>query len=127
MGVLRQRGGDVIYGTVRLIERDDDTLLAWAREPYACVVLNLHIDHTDRGISSAADTFRHLIDVAISHNGSYYLAYHRWARRDQAERCHPKMRALLDAKRRYDPRELFQSDWYRCYKSLLGLHPGAYA
>ena len=29
----------VIYGTVRLIERDDETVLAWARKPWACVDL----------------------------------------------------------------------------------------
>ena len=43
---LRALEADVVYGTVRLIERDDETALAWAREPWACVVLNLHVEHT---------------------------------------------------------------------------------
>lgn len=33
-------------GTIRLIERDDETFLAWARQPYACVIFNLHVVHT---------------------------------------------------------------------------------
>ncbi len=117
--LLRHRGAEVIYGTVRLIERDRETFLAWAREPYACVVLNLHVDHTKQGIASNQETFRRLIDVAIDHGGSYYLAYHRWARRDQVERCYPKMSAFLEAKRRHDPEEVFQSDWYRWHKSMF--------
>jgi len=117
---LRRRGADVIYGTVRLIERDEETVLAWARDRYACVVLNLHVDHTPAAIAAAADTFRELIDLAIARDGSYYLTYHRWARPDQVARCYPQMRDFLRAKRRYDPGELFQSDWYRHCRGMFG-------
>jgi FAD/FMN-containing dehydrogenase len=117
--VLRERKADVIYGTVRLIEQDDETFLAWARKPYACVIFNLHVVHTPQGIASAADAFRGLIDVGIQHGGSYYLTYHRWARRDQVERCHPQMPEFLSLKRQHDPGELFQSNWYRHYRSMF--------
>jgi FAD/FMN-containing dehydrogenase len=117
--VLRSRQANVVYGTVRLIERDTETFLAWARESWACVVLNLHVDHSPVGVSAAADTFRALIDAATGQGGSYYLTYHRWANRDQVERAHPKMRAFLDAKRRHDPELRFQSDWYRRHRDLL--------
>ena len=110
----------MIYGTVRLIEKDRDTFLVWATEPWACIVLNLHVDHTGEAIATAGETFRELIDVAIRHHGSYYLAYHRWARGDQVEDCYPQIRAFLEAKRKYDPTELFQSDWYRWYSRMLG-------
>ena len=33
---------DLIYGTVRLVERDDESFLAWATQPWACVIFNLH-------------------------------------------------------------------------------------
>ena len=59
-GVLGGRRANVIYGTVRLIERDDETFLAWARERYACVIFNLHVEHTPKAIAAAADAFRAL-------------------------------------------------------------------
>jgi FAD/FMN-containing dehydrogenase len=118
--LLRRRRADVIYGTVRLIEKDDETFLRWANQRYACIVLNLHVEHTPRAVADAADAFRELIDLAIAHDGSYYLTYHRWARKDQVERCYPQMREFLAAKRRYDPDELFQSDWYRHYRLMFG-------
>jgi FAD/FMN-containing dehydrogenase len=118
--VLRPRRANVIYGTVRLIERDDETYLAWARDRYACVIFNLHIEHTPHKIDEAADVFRDLIDLGIAHGGSYYLTYHRWARRDQIERCYPQMREFLALKRQHDPGERFQSTWYRHYREMFG-------
>jgi FAD/FMN-containing dehydrogenase len=115
----RQHGIDIVYGTVRVIERDDESVLAWAREPWACVVFNLHVDHTSPGVSKAADDFRRLIDRAIEQDGSYYLTYHRWATADQIRRCHPRFPDFLEHKRLYDPDGVFQSDWYRHHANLL--------
>jgi hypothetical protein len=42
---------DVVYGTVRLIRRDVETFLPWARDDYACVVFNLHTTHDATGIA----------------------------------------------------------------------------
>lgn len=117
--LLREAKANLIYGTVRLIERDDETFLAWAREPWACVIFNLHVEHTPDAVGVAADAFRALIDLGIAHGGSYYLTYHRWARRDQVERCYPQMAAFLALKQRYDPDERFQSSWYRHYRAMF--------
>jgi FAD/FMN-containing dehydrogenase len=114
-----EREVEFIYGTIRLIERDDETVLAWARQSYACVIFNLHVRHTQAGIEKAADDFRRLIDRAIDLDGSYFPTYHRWATRDQVMRCHPRMIEFLRAKRRYDPEVRFQSDWYRHYRDMF--------
>ena len=116
---FRQYGVKLIYGTIRLIERDDESVLAWAREPWACTVMNLHVDHSDNGMRRAADDFRRVIDRAIEHGGSYFLTYHRWASRAQVEACHPRMAEFLRLKRQMDPHEIFQSDWYRHYKRMF--------
>ena len=117
--MLRRRNENVIYGTVRLIERDDESYLAWARQPYACVIFNLHVEPSDAGQGKAADSFRELIDLAAKREGSYYLTYHRWASRDQVEYAYPQMEKFLRAKRRYDPQLRFQSDWWRHYDRMF--------
>jgi FAD/FMN-containing dehydrogenase len=116
---FRRHRVDLIYGTIRLIERDPETVLAWAREPWACVIFNLHAVHTPPGLARVADDFRRVIDIAAAHGGSYFLTYHRYARRDQVERCHPRLVEFLRAKRRLDPDETFQSDWYRHYRDMF--------
>jgi FAD/FMN-containing dehydrogenase len=111
---------ELIYGTVRLIERDTETLLAWAKQPYACVIFNLHVTATDPGIEKAKQDFRRLIDRGLSYGGSYYLTYHRWAERRQVLAAYPQFPEFIKEKRRFDPEERFQSDWYRHHKALLG-------
>lgn len=116
---FRRHEVPLIYGTVRLIERDDESFLAWAREPWVCTVMNLHVDHDAASLDKAARDFRRLIDRAMEHGGSYYLTYHRWAARSQVETCYPQMTEFLRLKRRHDPDELFQSDWYRHYRDMF--------
>jgi FAD/FMN-containing dehydrogenase len=113
---LRDAQADVVYGTVRLIERDDETFLPWAKQDYACVVLNLHVVHKPPELARAAQTFRRLIDVAIAFEGSYYLTYHKWATKRQLDACYPQFRRFLRLKMEHDPDEVFQSNWYRHYR-----------
>jgi FAD/FMN-containing dehydrogenase len=110
---------NIIYGTVRLIEQDRESFLAWARKPYACVIFNLHVEHTSSGTIRAGDQFRRLIDIGIKHGGSYYPTYNRYALRRQVDACFPQFMQFLRLKKKYDPQELFQSDWYRHYKRMF--------
>jgi FAD/FMN-containing dehydrogenase len=65
------------------------------------------------------DALRRLIDIGIRHGGSYYPTYHRYALRHQVLACFPQLPAFLKLKRKYDPGELFQSEWYRHYKRMF--------
>jgi FAD/FMN-containing dehydrogenase len=118
-GDFRTNKVDLIYGTVRLIERDDESFLPWAKQPYACVIFNLHTVHSPDGLRRSADAFRRLIDLAAKRGGTYYLTYHRYARREQIESCYPQFAEFLRLKQKYDPEERFQSDWYRYYKTMF--------
>ena len=115
---LRERSANVIYGTIRLIEQDDETFLNWARQPYACIVFNLHVEHTEAGVAHTADALRTLIDLAIEHDGSYFLTYNKFATPQQLARCYPQFGEFLALKDRYDPDGVFSSDWLRAYTEL---------
>jgi FAD/FMN-containing dehydrogenase len=117
--LLRNGPVPVIYGTVRLIGRDGESYLAWAKEDYACIIFNLHTEHDEVGIARSADAFRALIDLALSFGGSYYLTYHRWARKDQVERAYPQFLDFLGEKESFDPGLRFQSEWWRHYDRLF--------
>ncbi len=89
------------------------------KDRWACTVLNLHVEHTPEGIKRAAEAFRRLIDLARKRGGSDYLTYHRWATREQVEACYPQFPEFLRLKKRYDPQERFQSEWYRRYAAMF--------
>ena len=117
--LLRSNRTIAIYGTVRLIEKDDESFLAWAKKNYACIIFNLLTLHTSSGIEASARSFRGLIDLAIARRGSYYLTYHKFAKPEQVTACYPQFKEFLNLKRKYDPSERFQSDWYRYYRMLF--------
>ena len=110
---------DIIYGTIRLIKKDQESFLAWAKEDYVCTIFNLRVFHSRDGIEKAKRDFRALIDAALPYGGSYYLTYHRWARRDQLLACYPQFPDFLRMKQKHDPQEVIQSDWYRHYKTMF--------
>jgi len=117
----QQHSTNIIYGTVRLIERDEETFLGWAREPWACIVFNLHTDHTCAALERTADAFRRLITRATECGGSFYLTYHRYATRDQLLKCYPQLPEFLQQKQQLDSEERFRSDWYdHINRTILG-------
>jgi FAD/FMN-containing dehydrogenase len=116
---FRMNAVDFIYGTIRLIEAEQDTALPWARRDWACVVFNLHIDHRPEDVARAAQHFRRLIDHALRHGGSFFLTYHRFASAAQLLAAHPGIRNFLAAKQVVDPAGVFQSDWYRAMRELV--------
>ena len=118
---LREHDTDVIYGTIRLIETDDESFLRWATDRWACIIFNLHTVHTPEGLERSADAFRRLIDRAIERGGSFYLTYHRWAKAEQLGACYPQLADFLRLKVERDPGEVFQSEWYRHQRDLLGV------
>ena len=86
---LREIGANVIYGTIRLIERDNETFLAWAKESFACIIFNLHTPHTTAGLHDSERACRILIDLLLPMNGACSLAYQQFATREQIEAVFP--------------------------------------
>jgi FAD/FMN-containing dehydrogenase len=107
-----KKPANLIYGTIRLIEQDTESALPWARDRYACVIFNLHVDHRPDEIEKARTAFVRLIDHTIAQGGSYYLTYHRWAEPRQLQTCYPELSEWLRYKRTIDPGGLFASDWF---------------
>lgn len=108
----------LIYGTVRFIERDHDTFLAWAKKRYACVIFTPHSPGDGAAVRRAGELYRQLAQSAIKHGGSFYLTYNRFAGRSEIDAAYPQFAEFLGLKRRYDPAEIFQSEWYRHYRGL---------
>ena len=108
----------LIYGTVRFIEQDRDSFLAWAKKPYACVIFTPHYSGGAAAIRKASELYRQLAQAATKRGGSFYLTYNHFAARGEMDAAYPQFAEFLQLKRKYDPKELFQSDWYRHYRDL---------
>lgn len=106
-------------GVIRLTERDEESFLAWARQPYACADFALRASPTPLGLRNAADAVRRLIAMSIRRGGGYYLAHHKFASPKQTLACYPRFPEFLKLKRRYDPAGRFTSDWHRHYEKMF--------
>lgn len=115
----REQQMHIIYGTIRLIEKDTESFLPWAKQQYACIIFNLHVDHCPSGFAKVADDFRRLIDIALGLGGSFYLTYHRFATKSQILQAYPQFVSFLKKKKELDARETFQSNWYQHYLKMF--------
>ena len=115
----RRENVNVVSAMVRLVEADTETFLSWAQKPYACLLLNIHIEHTTGGVIRGADALRRLVDIALRHRGGYVPTYHRYALQRQVQVAFPQLPDFIRLKRKYDPTEVYQSEWYRHYKRMF--------
>jgi FAD/FMN-containing dehydrogenase len=113
---FRENHVDVIVGEIGVIAKDEESFLSYAKQPYARVSIHIHTEHSPKGLERSRQAHRRLIDMAIQRGGSYYLTNHRFATPQQLKACYPQFPEFLRLKKKYDPEELFQSDWYRYYK-----------
>jgi FAD/FMN-containing dehydrogenase len=116
--ILLTSGMPIIYGTVRFIEQDKDSFLAWAKKRYACVIFSPHSSGETPALRKTGEVCKQIIRAANKRSGSFYLTYNRFATRDELASAYPQFQEFLSLKKQYDPRETFQSDWYRYYIGL---------
>ena len=62
--------------------------------------------------------FRRLIDIGLRTAAATTPPITATRLRRQVDACFPQMPEFLKLKLKYDPRELFQSEWYRHYKRM---------
>jgi FAD/FMN-containing dehydrogenase len=106
---------DLLNVTVRKVRRDEVTDLAYAREDVFGLVILFRYRTTEKADAEMAELTRRLIDDALASRGTYYLPYRPHATVAQFRRAYPGYAKVAALKRTYDPKEIFQSDFYKKY------------
>ncbi len=101
--------------TVRLVNEDKDTFLRYAQQQMLAFVMLFVQERSDAGETQMRTMNRELIDCALDHGGRYYLPYRLHATPEQFHQAYPQADEFFDLKRKYDPDELFQNQFYREY------------
>jgi FAD/FMN-containing dehydrogenase len=108
---------DLLNITVREVETDVDTFLRYADRPLIAFVMLFNQPRTVEGERQMQNLTSELIDVALAHDGRYYLPYRLHASPRQIRRAYPQIDQFFSLKRKYDPEELFQNQFYRTYQN----------
>lgn len=105
--------------TLRYVNTDKESVLAYASEPRIAAVMLFSQEKTVRGEADMARMTEALIERVIAIGGSYYLPYRPHARPDQFERAYPRAGAFVAAKKEADPGLLFRNGLWDNYLSRI--------
>jgi FAD/FMN-containing dehydrogenase len=113
--IISQHRPNLLNVTVRAVNEDTDTLMRYADKPMMAFVMLLVQERTGSAEARMQALTRELIDAAIAHEGRYYLPYRLHATPKQFYNAYPQARQFFALKRKYDPGELFQNEFYTAY------------
>ena len=105
--------------TLRFVNTDRDSVLAYAPEPRIAAVLLFSQEKTARGESDMARMTHALIDRVLDIGGTYYLPYRPHATLAQLTRGYPRAAAFAAGKRAADPDLLFRNQLWDGYFAKL--------
>jgi FAD/FMN-containing dehydrogenase len=113
--IIRKHNADLLNVTVRDVRADADTFLNYARKDMLAFVMFFSQPRTAAGDAEMQAMTIELVDAVLAAGGRYYLPYRLHATPDQFRRAYPQADEFFNLKRRYDPQELFQNQFYRKY------------
>lgn len=105
--------------TLRFIDTDPTSWLAYAPVPRIAAVMSFSQEMTARAEADMARMTRELIDGIVAIGGTYYLPYRPHATVDQLVRAYPRAPAFAAAKRQLDPGLLFRNNLWDSYLESL--------
>jgi FAD/FMN-containing dehydrogenase len=121
--IIRKYNADLLNVTVRDVRADSDTFLKYARKDVLAFVMFFSQPRSAAADSKMQAMTIELVDAALQAGGEYYLPYRLHATPEQFRRAYPQADKFFDFKRHYDPKELFQNEFYLKYGSKGGEAP----
>jgi FAD/FMN-containing dehydrogenase len=113
--ILPKHSVELLNVTVRNVEPDPDSFLAYARQEVFGLVMLFRQPRTLIAEAQMQALSRALIDAVLAEGGTYYLPYRLHASQSQLSRAYPRIQEFWARKRSYDPEEIFQNQLYVQY------------
>ena len=101
--------------TLRYVDTDQDSVLAYATEPRIAAVMLFSQEKSTRAEADMARMTSVLIEQVIAIGGTYYLPYRLHASRDQFYRGYRHASEFVERKRAIDPGLLFRNAFWEKY------------
>ncbi len=105
--------------TLRLVDTDKDSVLAYAAEPRIAAVMLFSQEKSLRGEADMARMTHELIERVLAIGGTYYLPYRPHASLDQFKRGYARHAEFVAKKRMIDPTLTFRNGLWENYLSKI--------
>ncbi|MFC7685488.1 FAD-binding protein [Ureibacillus sp. GCM10028918] len=113
--VLEKEELNLLNITVRYVNEDEEAVLSYAKEEMFALVLLINHGKSKKEIERTEKVIQKMIDVALQHNGSYYLPYYSYPTQAQMDKAYPRNKEFFELKKQYDPNEVFMNLFYKEY------------
>ena len=113
--IIRKHSGDLLNVTVRDVKKDSDTFLNYAQTDMLAFVMFFSQPRSALGDAEMQAMTIELVNAVLEADGRYYLPYRLHATAAQFRHAYPQSDAFFTSKRKYDPHELFQNEFYVKY------------
>lgn len=113
--IIRAHHEDLLNVTVREVQTDDDTFLRYADQPMIAFVMFFSQRRTPSADQDMGQMTQELVDAVLRSGGRYYLPYRLHASGDEFRAAYPQADDFFHLKRKYDPDNLFENEFYLKY------------
>lgn len=107
---------DLLNITIRNVLQDKDVFLRYANSEVFGFVMLYNQATTAQAEEEMKRCTQKLIDIAVALKGAYYLPYRLHASKEQLNKAYPMAEEFFRLKKKYDPQEIFQNEFYKTYK-----------
>lgn len=106
---------NLLSTTLRYLKPNTESYLSYATDEMIAIVIYVNIELNESALNDARTWTRSLVDLALKHDGTYYLTYQRFPSLEQFRAAYPNWQKFLEIKLEYDPKEIFSSQFYEYY------------
>lgn len=114
--ILKNSKIDLLNITIRGVQQDNDSYLAYARENVFGFVFLFNQKKTDVQEREMKILTNQLVDIALKNEGTFYLPYRLHIERNKMRKSYPQADKFFELKLKYDPDEIFNNKFYEYYK-----------
>jgi decaprenylphospho-beta-D-ribofuranose 2-oxidase len=101
--------------TVRYVGKNEEAVMSYATDDMFALVMLINQGTSEESIETTGRVIRNMIDVALKHDGTYYLPYYHYPTKDQLKEAYPRAEEFFEMKEKYDPDERFMNLFYEEY------------
>lgn len=106
---------NVLNITIRYVEKDDETVMNYAKEDMFAMVVLIQHGRDQESIQYAKEVIQKWTDITLNHQGTYYLPYYPYQTKQQMKLAYPRTQEFFNKKREIDPNQVFMNTFYENY------------
>jgi len=112
---LQAENLNILNITIRYVEKDDETVLNYAKDNMFAFVVLIQHGKDQSSIKYAKDVIQKWTDITLDHNGTYYLPYYPYQSKQQMKLAYPRTNEFFEKKREFDSKGVFINTFYHNY------------